>query len=223
MGGPRFSFFSSRRRTWWGRSSRNSAAGAQPRINAYDNGILQADHSIQELFSKLDAKGYLQNSIVMILGDHGDAFGEHGIFGHTLSVYQETMHIPLLIYDTDTAARYPNLDFATQSDIAPTILGRLGLPKPADWQGVSLISQPPQTFSTYWTDRARPWHAVLYRSNDRIYKYMYVVRWGSRAEELYELSSDPGEKTNLIAQAGLSSVLAAVRGRAAARWPIDFQ
>ena len=59
---------------------------------------------------------------------------------------------------------------------------------------------------------------MLYRAAGKIYKYMYVVRWGRREEELYELTSDPGETRNLIAVAGLDAARAAVRERAAARW-----
>jgi glucan phosphoethanolaminetransferase (alkaline phosphatase superfamily) len=194
----------------------------QPQRNAYDNGILQADNSMRQILAALDQKGYLAGSIVVILGDHGDGFGEHGFFGHTRYLYQEMLHIPLLFYD-DSAATYANLDFATQSDIAPTILERLGLPQPSSWQGQSLLSKPAKQFSTHWTDRGRPWHAVLYRDRGRIYKYMYVIRWGRRAEELYELSVDPGERKNVIAAAGLDSARAMVRGRAAARWPDDFR
>lgn len=193
---------------------------AVPQTNAYDNGILQADNTIQQILAALDYKGYLTGSIVVILGDHGDGFGEHGVFGHTRYLYQEMLHIPLLIYD-DSPATYANLDFATQSDIAPTLLDRLGLPSPRQWQGQSLLSRPAKQFSTHWTDRGRPWHAVLYRDRERIYKYMYVVRWGTRAEELYELSSDPAERMNLIAANGLDEVRSLLRMRAAARWPDD--
>jgi arylsulfatase A-like enzyme len=195
---------------------------AIPQKNAYDNGILQADNSIQQILAALDRKGYLAGSIVVILGDHGDGFGEHGAFGHTRYLYQEMLHIPLLIYDASPTT-YANLDFATQSDVAPTILDRLGLPSPSQWQGQSLLSKAPKQFSTHWTDRGRPWHAVLYRDRGRIYKYMYVVRWGNRVEELYDLTNDPGERTNLIASAQLEDVRAGLRARAAARWPTDFR
>ncbi|MEP6732393.1 MAG: sulfatase-like hydrolase/transferase [bacterium] len=191
-----------------------------PQKNAYDNGILQADNSIEQIFTALDNKGYLKGSIVVMLGDHGDGFGEHGVFGHTRYLYQEMLHIPLLILD-DSAGTYANLEFATQSDVAPTILARLGLSAPNQWQGQSLVDKPAKQFSTHWTDRGRPWHAVVYRTQGRIYKYMYVVRWGSRAEELYELTSDPDERTNLISTQGLNDIRAAVRWRAHKRWPTD--
>lgn len=190
--------------------------------NAYDNGILQADKSIERIFSVLDAKGYLKNSIVVILGDHGEGFGEHGHFAHTKYLYQEVLHIPLLIYD-DSDAQYTNLDFATQSDIAPTLLDRLGLPIPADWQGHSMLSEHAKTFSTHWTDRGRPWHAVVYRAHGNIYKYLYQTRWGSLIEELYELASDPGEHRNLMSAANPPlDVLAAVRRKAAETFSAPF-
>lgn len=183
-------------------------------VNAYDNGILQADRSIEQIFAALEARGYLANSIVVILGDHGDAFGEHGITGHTLSVYQETLHIPMLFVGGD----YANLEYATQSDVAPTILAQLGLPRPASWQGQSLLDAPAKTVSTHWTDRARPWRAVVYREGGRTWKYMYMSRLGSRVEELYELGGDPRETRNRIEEPGLDSIRAVVRRRAQARW-----
>ncbi|MEO7456443.1 MAG: sulfatase-like hydrolase/transferase [Gemmatimonadaceae bacterium] len=179
--------------------------------NAYDNGILQADHSIAAIFDSLKVKGYLDSSIVVILGDHGDAFGEHGITGHTLSVYQETLHIPLIFMAADTAT-WKNLEFATQSDVAPTILDLLGMPRPSGWEGVSLRSDTAKQFSAHWTDRARPWRAVIYREGGRTWKYMYVTRWGSLHEELYELTADPGESNNLVGAAVARRVLAVVRG-----------
>ena len=193
-----------------------------PQRNAYDNGILQTDHTIEQILRALDDKHYLAGSLIVILGDHGDGFLEHGTFGHTRYLYQEMLHVPLLIYD-DSAAPYANLEFATQSDIAPTILDRLGLSAPSDWQGQSLVSKPAKQFSTHWTDRGRPLHAVVYRDNGRVYKYIYVIRWGRRIEELYELESDPGEQTNLMARTGLDHVRSTVRGRAAARWSSDFR
>ncbi len=179
-------------------------------VNAYDNGILQADHTISQIFAALQAKGYLEGSIVVILGDHGDAFGEHGITGHTLSLYQETLHIPMIFVGAEPG----NLEFATQSDVAPTILSLLGLPKPASWQGQSLMDGAPKAMSTHWTDRARPWHAVVYREGGRVWKYL--IRSG--AEELYELLSDSLESRNRIGEPGLDAVRGVVRTRAAARW-----
>ena len=75
--------------------------------NGYDNGILQADSAIRELFHRLEAKGYLQNSLVVITGDHGDSLGERGLIGHSHNLYAEEVTPPLLIYDADPAVMLP--------------------------------------------------------------------------------------------------------------------
>lgn len=63
----------------------------------------------------------MQDSVVIILADHGQGLGEHGKYGHRRYLYQEQLGIPWLIYDTSEAP-YGNLEFAAQIDVAPTIL-----------------------------------------------------------------------------------------------------
>jgi glucan phosphoethanolaminetransferase (alkaline phosphatase superfamily) len=166
-------------------------------INNYDNGVTQADATIREIFGALAKKGYLQNSIVVILSDHGEGLGERGkaSFGHG-SLYQEFIRIPLLIYD-ESPTNYANLKFATQIDVAPTIVDRLGLPIPACWQGISLLNANIRAVTTHQSYlKNHPCYAVLYRTDATIYKYMYCT--ADKGEELYDLTSDPGEQLNLI-------------------------
>src|SRR5262249_5062956 len=96
-------------------------------INTYDNSVMQADATIKQIFDALDQKGYLHNSLVMILADHGEGLGERPKYGwgHGHWLYREFIQIPILIYD-ETPVKYANLKFATQIDVAPTIVDRLG-------------------------------------------------------------------------------------------------
>jgi glucan phosphoethanolaminetransferase (alkaline phosphatase superfamily) len=172
--------------------------------NRYDNGVIQADAFIHEIFAVLDRKGYLNGGLIVILADHGDALGEHGNYAHTVSLYQEEIGIPMLIYD-QAKVRYANLEFAAQIDVAPTIIDRLGLPIPSCWQGRSLLDENIKCCSYHQTRRNNPSKAVIYRTEGAIYKYL---RWGAKAEapqreELYELLSDPGEQINLMSTADL--------------------
>lgn len=162
--------------------------------NEYDNGVLQADDTIRLLFEHLHRKGYLKDSLVVITGDHGQALGEHGEYGHDTSLYQEQMAVPILIYDY-SSAEYKGLDFATQADIAPTIVDRLGLPIPTTWRGYSLLQSNSKRLS-YHEIRADLPQAVIETRNGIIYKYIRT-RHNNR-EELYELHSDPHELHNLI-------------------------
>jgi glucan phosphoethanolaminetransferase (alkaline phosphatase superfamily) len=161
--------------------------------NTYDNRVLQADGMIENLFSVLDQKGYLPNSIVIISADHGEGLGERGHFNHGKYLYQEDIHIPLLIYDPQLTSRH--FEFATQIDIGPTLFDLLGLPIPGWWEGRSLLDPNPREYTYHQTHENYPVRAaVIHRSGASLYKYIYC----DSREELYDLSYDPGETTNLI-------------------------
>jgi glucan phosphoethanolaminetransferase (alkaline phosphatase superfamily) len=171
--------------------------------NRYDNGILQADAIIGQIFRTLDRQGYMDNALVVILGDHGEALGEHDSFGHLSLLYQENIHIPLLIVD-DEPQRYRNLRFGTQMDVAPTILDRLGLPLPASWRGASLLEPAAERVTLHQTrQRKNPCFAVIRDSGavaqPESKKYIRCGNEdGEKTEELYDLIADPGEQDNLV-------------------------
>lgn len=172
--------------------------------NTYDNAVVQTDDFIRQIFTILDQKGYLDNSVVFILSDHGQGLGEHGRYAHGKYLYQEQIRIPLLIHDRPEVS-YRNLEFATQIDIAPTILDRLGLAIPSSWEGRSLIRPSSEQYSYHQTMENVPWRAVLYKKEGAIYKLLFAET--DSTEELYELRSDPGEANNLIRTADPSLLL----------------
>jgi glucan phosphoethanolaminetransferase (alkaline phosphatase superfamily) len=164
--------------------------------NSYDNGVVQADATIHDLFDVLDRKGYLRNSIVAILADHGEALGDRKkwMYGHINWLYQEAIKIPMLIYD-DSATSYEGLAFGTQLDLAPTIVDRLGLPIPASWEGVSLLraSAPRQTM--HQTILNKPCFAIIDYAPDRLLKYIKCI--GGQNEQIYDLIGDAREQHDL--------------------------
>ena len=169
-------------------------------VNSYDNSVMQADATIRDIFAVLENKGYLKNSVVLIMSDHGEGLGERSRYGwgHGHWLYQEFIHIPVLIYD-DAPSRYANTKFATQIDLAPTIVDRLGLPVPACWEGSSLLNAQARVISTHQTEAPRPSYAVLYRTDAAVYKYIFNS--AGKTEELYNLTEDPGERKNLMSTA----------------------
>ena len=180
----------------------------QTMTNRYDNGVLQADAFLERIFAALDDKGYLDNSLAVILADHANGIGERGNYGHGEYIYQEDINIPIIIYD-DPDIEYANLEFAAQVDVAPTIVERLGLPIPSSWEGRSLLDPDIKSYSYHTTSyhasrkNVNNSRAVIYRTQNAIYKYLRWDPMGGQParEELYELISDPGERNDLMAAA----------------------
>lgn len=171
----------------------NNAFDVENIINRYDNGVLQADHYIKRIFNTLSEKGYLENSMVVITGDHGEALGEGGEFGHGHSIYTNQILTPILIYDSEDV-EYKNTSYATLVDIAPTIVDRIGLPVPDSWEGVSLFSEENHRELTFHQQENH--YAIIHSKEDMRYKLIYDSKTGK--QELYELNSDLYETTNLL-------------------------
>ena len=183
--------------------------------NSYDNGILQGDWVIQQIFERLKAQGYLEDAIVFITGDHGDALGEHNHLGHTYRLYNEDTRVPLLVWDS-TQRPLANRDFTTHLDLAPTVFDRLGLPIPSTWSGTSLY-QDRTTYSLIQSTRRgrEPCVASLAGDKKSMLKLIACKSPAGFSEELYDLKQDPKELTNLVL--GLSP-----EAVASLRRPLDF-
>jgi arylsulfatase A-like enzyme len=162
----------------------------------YDDKVRQADGVIRDLFSALDAKRYLDDAVVVVTGDHGEGLGERH-WAHGWDLYTQDIQIPLLIYDT-ADAHYPDLTFAAQIDVAPTILDRLGLPIPEFWSGESLLSPTSRRFTYHQTYFIPNRFAVVYRDRERLFTFIATPQYGT--EELYDLRTDPDERHNLVAE-----------------------
>jgi len=161
----------------------------------YDDKVLQVDGIIEQLFEALRAKGYLDDAMVVVTGDHGEGLGERH-WAHGWHLYNEDIRIPLLLYDP--GQRYPDLSFATQVDIAPTIVDRLGLPIPASWEGQSLLAPTGTRFTYHQTYFVPNRFAVLYRDDQALFKFIATPQYGT--EELYDLRKDGGESHNLATE-----------------------
>jgi glucan phosphoethanolaminetransferase (alkaline phosphatase superfamily) len=162
----------------------------------YDDKVLQADGVIHQIFDALTAKHYLDDATVVIIGDHGEGLGERH-WAHGWDLHNEDIRIPMLIYDVPTAA-YPDLSFAAQVDVAPTILDRLGLPIPASWQGQSLLAPTPKRFTYHQTYFFPNRYAVIDRDDPALFKFISTPQYGK--EELYDLRKDGGEARNLVTE-----------------------
>jgi hypothetical protein len=174
-------------------ASPEEIAERQAVINMYDNGMLQFDAYVEKIFSLLEAKGFLQNSIVFILGDHGDSLGEHEHFGHSRYLYQENIRIPILVFDP-SGSNIKNTKFATHLDIAPTILQEIGLEIPSSWKGRPLqeVASPRRIFlqTNRSSDACR---GVLQWTPSTIEKFQSCGVLTAAKNEFFDLVNDPRE------------------------------
>ncbi len=109
-------------------------------IALYDGEIAFTDHHLGNIFNHMRELGVLDRTLIIITGDHGTEFFEHGNKGHRTTLYDETVKIPLIVVPPGVNLRGMKLERqAGIIDIAPTILDYLGLPVKAPMHGRSLL------------------------------------------------------------------------------------
>jgi arylsulfatase A-like enzyme len=172
----------------------------EPVPDAYDLGrylnvLHETDQQLERIFDAVRAAHLGDNTLIVVVGDHGQAFGyPHDTYLQGRTVYEEDVHVPLLFWLPQryrTPVHSPVV--GGHVDLAPTIAELAGIPAAADWQGSSLF------------DPRHPPRAYFYVAQDEFklgvrednWKYVFDLRAG--AEELYDLDRDPNEQKNVAA------------------------
>lgn len=168
----------------------------QASVNYYDNGVLQLDGLLQQLMTALSNKRYLDNALVVVVGDHGEYIGEHGRFRHAHGVHEPVVRIPFLLLPFGYQPGEPFArKTASQVDVAPTILRELGMPLPATWTGVPM--QVPMPSRITYFQQGLDFGLVDERGPGSTWKYWFNKETGK--EFAYNLEADPREADNQIA------------------------
>jgi arylsulfatase A-like enzyme len=107
----------------------------------YDAEVADLDAELRSLFASLDAEGLLANAVVVVTADHGEEFREHGLLGHGTTLYEEELHVPLIIVAPGLAPGTVIEEPVSLVDLAPTILDLLGLSPEPHFEGHSLASR----------------------------------------------------------------------------------
>jgi hypothetical protein len=108
-------------------------------VNAYDDEILQTDHSLGPLIAAIEALPSPRGTIVVFTADHGEAFGEHGAwFEHGQSLHTEEIHVPLVVKDSGRPRSGRVAAPVSLLDLAPTLLARLSIEADLPFDGVRL-------------------------------------------------------------------------------------
>ena len=162
----------------------------------YLNGIWRLDALIGEFYRDLEDLGLADDTLVVITGDHGEAWGQHGTWIHVESVYQVEVHVPLILLCPRLARLGPRLDVVgSHVDLWPTIADICGLPADPRWQGRSLLGAAPgEARRAYFNNHG----STMLGVREGNYKYIHDLE--RKADLLFDLARDPGERTNLAAQ-----------------------
>ncbi len=106
----------------------------------YDGEIRGIDAQLARLFRHLDELGIRRDTLIVLTGDHGEEFGEHGCTQHRCQLYLEDVHVPLIVsWPAGIQSARVSAENASHVDIVPTICAAAGLPPPAATSGQSLL------------------------------------------------------------------------------------
>jgi len=170
-----------------------TAEDARELERLYDSEIAFTDAEVGRILARLDELGLDDRTLVVITADHGEEFLDHGRIGHTKTLYDELIAVPLLVRWPGQAAGVVTAPVALL-DIAPTVLGALDLPADPGAAGRPLPrpGDPPPADRVLFSATQRPTsqRAVIGGG----YK---LIDPGDGALELYFLADDPGERRNL--------------------------
>jgi arylsulfatase A-like enzyme len=176
-------------------------------IDAYDDAIAYLDHQLGNLFAELDKRHLLEKTLIIVTSDHGEAFGENGIFSHGNSLYRSVIQVPLLIsFPSHLPAGKRIQDVVSLRDLPSTIL---------DFLEVRARMFPGHSLVRYWDpQRAKDSHKTVAVSVLRSDGSSRASEWkgakqsivsagqhyiinGDGREELYDWVNDPREMLNL--------------------------
>jgi arylsulfatase A-like enzyme len=165
-------------------------------VDLYDGGILAMDALLGQVLEVLATPPW-RNTIVLLTSDHGEEFLDHSFLGHSFTLYDEVLHVPLLIRGPGVPAGRRIATLASLVDILPTVLDLLGLKAPAGIDGRSLqpLWQGTQVPSdrTLFLQTAMPLGGpVVLGARTRDSKL--IVNPSPKPAEFYRLDRDPGER-----------------------------
>jgi arylsulfatase A-like enzyme len=173
--------------------------------NLYIGEVRYVDACIGEFLRSLRDKALLEDSLILLMGDHGHAFMEHDKFGHAYDIlYNEVLHVPLLLYGLESCK---SVNIPVQLlDVPPTVADILNVKKPLSFMGKSLMLQVRESRSDLplISESAKPDLINLKYDTSKKAISCIVGRWKLiinemlHSVELYNIERDFEEKVNVV-------------------------
>lgn len=167
----------------------------------YDGEIAFMDAQIARVMKWLQSASLADRTLVVVAGDHGESFGEHGEWGHTTFVYETNLRVPLFFMHPQVVkAGHRVATTVSLVDVFPTIVDLIGFPKPRDLMGQSLIPSLsggaiPERPAYAESENVHVVHTWAQQRTLMSGPWKYV---SSTKPELFDRKSDRPEKRNLI-------------------------
>mgnify|MGYP002777276563 CR=1 FL=1 len=173
-------------------------------IDDYDLGLANLDLGLAALFDGLKARGLLEHALVVVTADHGEYFGEHDLVEHSKDVYEQALRIPLIVKRpvqregrvVEAPMSLADVPALVLREAAPEVAQR----RAADFPGTSgLLGHVAQARYARRRDLEAEWGPRFQRERDALYVERFkLIHSSDGKHELYDLSADPGEQTNLF-------------------------
>ena len=174
------------------------------RYEPYDGEIAYADEIVGDLFASLRARGLYDDALIVLLSDHGEGLGDHGEQEHGVFLYDEAIHVPLVVKLPGGRGAGRRVSVPVQHiDLLPTMLDLAGAAAPDGLRGRSLgpllvddvdgWPERPLYAEALYSRYHFGW-SELYALTTERHRYIQAPR-----EELYDLVADPEERENLAA------------------------
>ena len=166
-------------------------------VNRYLNSVRNQDFFLKKLMDQYKKLGLYEDTVFVIVGDHGEGFGEHGRFQHDNVIYEEGLRIPLLVHDPRQFQSGAALEGpVNQLDILPTVADLLGYEVKGGPYGGSSLLRPIRKDRTLmfscWNESGC---LASLKGREK-----YIYHFEDRPEEVFDLSQDPTESRNLAGQ-----------------------
>jgi arylsulfatase A-like enzyme len=161
------------------------------------------DAALGRFIEALERDGALDTAIIVLVGVHGEEFLDHGGMGHGATLFEESVHVPLLIHAPELLAPGRVMAPVDLLDLSPTLADLAGLGVALEWQGESLVPiiddpvPPPRASIASLGDGSR---AVWV---DR-FKLIAGPGRGGGSTSLFDLAADPDERADLAPQRGIA-------------------
>ena len=179
---------------WYEARYGNETFSKDELLNRYLNTLRYQDYFLKRLIDQYKKLGLYENTVFIILGDHGEGFGEHGRYTHGSVPYEEGLRIPLIIHDPKRVQNPVRVkEPVSQLDVLPTVADLLGYQvEGGEYQGSSLLRALPKDRTLMFSCHDE--HRCLASLNGN---KKYIYHYDNQPDELFDLSEDPLEQHNL--------------------------